>query len=582
MFTTLTKEQTAEDNVTTSHGLLLKGGFVRQSSSGIYSMLPLGLRTLEKIENIIDEELKSIGSQKLALPVLLSAENWKKSGRWNASKGEFFRLKDRRDTDMLLSPTHEEEITQLVAAELKSSKQLPMRLYQIGRKYRDEFRPRAGLLRGREFVMKDLYTFDASVEDAYISYDLVAKAYQNIFQRIGVPFVVAEADSGNMGGSKSHEYHLISPAGEDTLLTCSSCGYTANEELAIGKLPENNDNEVNNVIIDMNDTTTTNNQASTTQLQFTAFNKEGDSLHNGKATIVTLPGRSVNHIKIEKELRRYLEEQNMMPNDGILDLKSTLDINQQQEEQVLSNHVFIDDSVKSYSLSSSSGGQLIMHGPDHFRTASAGDTCASCSNNNNNNNSSENKKKNALTTVKAIEVGHTFYLGTKYSKTLGCEFLPSDRQKNKQKQAAEMGCYGIGISRMVATAAEVCHDDRGIVWPDTIAPYRICIVPTSNNNKELNRLAETIYDTLEDVTLFKVKNRGLFTNDIVIDDRKQMFGSKMTDAELIGYPFIIVLGKNALEEGIVEVNQRVQGEPNIKNKVPIDQLGQWLFERQII
>ena len=374
--------------------------------------------------------------------------------------------------------------------------------------------------------------------------------------------------------------YYICLAGEDTLLTCSSCGYTANEELAIGKLPENKDNKANNVTININDTTTTNDQASTRQLKFTAFDKEGESLHTGKAIIVTSPGRSINHIKIEKELRRYLEEQNIMPNDGMLDLTTASeDVNgaNQPEQQPLPNHVFIDDSVESYSLSSSSGGQLIMHGPDHFRTASAGDTCAAC----NSNNSNENNV-NALTTVKAIEVGHTFYLGTKYSKTLGCEFLPTDRQHNKQKQPAEMGCYGIGISRMVATAAEVCHDDRGIVWPGTISPYRVCIVPTSNNNKDLNKLAETIYDTLEDVTLFKVKNRGLFVNDVVIDDRKQMFGAKMADAELIGYPFIVVLGKKALEEGMAEVNQRVQGEPNIKNKVPIDQLGQWLFERQVI
>ncbi|KAI9251781.1 hypothetical protein BDA99DRAFT_548422 [Phascolomyces articulosus] len=428
--------------------------------------------------------------------------------------------------------------------------------------------------------MKDLYTFDASVKEAYTSYDLVAKAYQNIFQRIGVPFVVAEADSGNMGGSKSHEYHLISPAGEDTLLTCSSCGYTANEELAIGKLSENN--KTNNVTINIHDNTnhTSNDNATITQFDFTAFDKEGQLLHNGKATTVTSPGRSINHIKVEKTLRQYLEEQNMMPNDGMLDImaiqtKSDNDTIVSKQQQPESNHVFIDDSVQSYTISSTalSGGQLVMHGPDHFRTASAGDTCASCSDNNN---------KNALTTVKAIEVGHTFYLGTKYSKTLGCEFLPTDRQQKQQKQPAEMGCYGIGISRMVATAAEVCHDDRGIVWPGTIAPYRVCIVPTSNNNKELLHLADTIYDTLEDVTLYHVKNRGLFVDDVLIDDRKQMFGAKMADAELIGYPFIVVLGKNALESGMVEVNQRVQGEPNIKHKVPIDELGQWLYERQAI
>ncbi|KAI8140267.1 hypothetical protein BJV82DRAFT_520391 [Fennellomyces sp. T-0311] len=557
MFTTLTKEQAAEESVSTSHGLLLKGGFVRQSSSGIYSMLPLGLRTLEKIEAIIDQELKAIGSQKLSLPLLLSAENWKKSGRWNASKGEFFRLKDRRDIDMLLSPTHEEEITQVVAAELKSDKQLPMRLYQIGRKYRDEFRPRAGLLRGREFVMKDLYTFDASVEDAYVSYDLVAGAYQKIFQRIGIPFVVAEADSGNMGGSKSHEYHLISPAGEDTLLTCANCGYTANEELAVGKIPDITLPEM--LDININDSVSWNNDSDVdlTFLGFRAYDKEGNKLQNGNAAIITGKDRRINQVKVEKTLRQYLEGQAILPNDGMLELSAN-------EEERSPWHVFIDASVRTVSIA---GTDVHVHGPDHFRTAAAGDTCASCN-------------TQSLSSVKAIEVGHTFYLGTKYSSVLGCDFLASDRHK-QQKQPAEMGCYGIGISRLVATAAEVCHDDRGIVWPGSIAPYRVCIVPTQNNNTDLLRLAESIYDSLEDVK-YAVKGKGLFYDNVVIDDRKQMFGAKMADAELTGYPFIIVLGKNAIQSGQVEVNQRVQGQPNAKHKIPIDQLGQWLFERQAI
>ncbi|KAI9319853.1 hypothetical protein BX666DRAFT_1852745 [Dichotomocladium elegans] len=577
MFTTLTKEQQSAEENSRSHALLLKGGFVRQSASGIYSMLPLGLRTLGKIEAIIDQELHAIGSQKLALPVLLSAENWKKTGRWNASKGEFFRLKDRRDADMLLSPTHEEEITHLVAQELKSSKQLPIRLYQIGRKYRDEFRPRAGLLRGREFVMKDLYTFDESVDAAYASYDLVARAYRNIFERIGVPFVVAEADTGNMGGSKSHEYHLISPVGEDTLLTCSSCGYTANEELAVGKLPQGTTAHESTIESSSNDVgkalgLSSRMPAHLSLFRYASLNREGAKVHEGYAAVAVQHGRSVNTLKVEKSLISHLEKSDLLPEGGVLDFTSTETLSSPSQ---LPDHVFIDDSVASLVplVAEREDAAVVVHGPDHFRVTEAGDHCASC------------EESRPLTTVKAIEVAHAFYLGTRYSAALNCNFFP-EKASSKSTSApvpAEMGCYGIGISRLVATAAEVCHDDRGIVWPGSIAPYRVCIVPTSNNNAELLGLAEKIYDQLEDA-VFKVRGRGtsVFYDDVVIDDRKQMFGAKMADAELIGYPFIVVLGKHALESGVVEVNQRIKGEPNLKTKVPVEKLGAWLFERQML
>ncbi|CDS08335.1 hypothetical protein LRAMOSA02283 [Lichtheimia ramosa] len=570
MFMTMTKEQQSADEASTSHGLLLKGGFIRQSASGIYSMLPLGLRMLNKIENIIDQELGAIGSQKLALPLLLSAENWKKTGRWNASKGEFFRLKDRRETEMLLSPTHEEEITQLVANELKSSKQLPIRLYQIGRKYRDEFRPRAGLLRGREFVMKDLYTFDESVEAAYHSYDLVANAYQRIFHRIGVPFVVAEADTGNMGGSKSHEYHLISPAGEDTLLSCSNCGYTANEELAVGKLDDSIKNDTTTVAAAKENQVckalglVPKTPVTHSLLRFASLDKEGMPVHQGTAVVLARQGRTINMLKVEKTLTTHLQEQQLFTDGGMIDMTMTETI----PSPSTPFHLFIDDSIDSLPHVPD---HVITHGPDHFRTTEAGDLCASC-----------HHESSKLTTVKAIEVGHTFYLGTKYSSALGCTFLPEKR--GASPKPAEMGCFGIGISRLVATAAEVCHDDRGIVWPSSIAPYRVCIVPTSNNNAQLLSMAESIYDQLENDMNWRVKGHAgsVFYDDVVIDDRKQMFGAKMADAELIGYPFIVVLGKHALETGVVEVNQRIKGQANIKTKVPVDELGSWLFERQML
>ncbi|RUS22921.1 hypothetical protein BC937DRAFT_94918, partial [Endogone sp. FLAS-F59071] len=239
MFVPTSKENFLSSNLNSvaSHQLMLRAGFIRQSASGVYSLLPFALRTLEKLERIIEEEMRAIDAQKLSLPILLSSEAWKQTGRWESSGGELFRLKDRKHADFLLAPTHEEEITQLVANEVTSHRQLPLRLYQIGRKYRDEMRPRSGLLRGREFVMKDLYTFDATEEEAASTYEDVRRAYTRIFKRIGVPFAVADADTGNIGGTKSHEYHFTSQVGEDSLLVCPECGYTANEERARGTIP---------------------------------------------------------------------------------------------------------------------------------------------------------------------------------------------------------------------------------------------------------------------------------------------------------------------------------------------------------
>ncbi|KAF7723352.1 hypothetical protein EC973_002100 [Apophysomyces ossiformis] len=542
-----------------------------KSSSGIYSLLPLGLRTVEKLERIIDEEMTAIGCQKLSLPTLLPPENWKKTGRWSGAKGEFFRLKDRKDSEMLLAPTHEEEITNLVASELRSSKQLPIRLYQIGRKYRDELRPRAGLLRGREFVMKDLYTFDASVEDAFTTYNDVSNAYSKIFLRIGVPFVVAEADSGNIGGSRSHEYHLLSNVGEDTLLTCSGCGYTANEELAVGHVPQLPSADISpkqalTTVADNTCDTLGLSRNHRSAVQFTFFdylgtNKEGNAHIRGIAAAVTPKGRTTNVLKVQAELRKHLMKKQSMTDSDTLDMKVC---NKPVEE--LPNHVFVDNAVAPLCETLSPNERFWLHEPNHFRIAEAGDLCASCSGHH-------------LTSVKAIEVGHTFYLGTKYSSALQCDFKPSNPKADKVP--AEMGCYGIGITRLLAAVAEASFDDRGIVWPRSIAPYRVCIVTTDDKNPELQQLADTIYDKLENLS--DTRRRGLsrtpFYDNVVIDDRRSGFGSKMKDAELIGYPLIVVLGPKALSRGVIELHERIKGEQNKRAEVSVENLENWVLQR---
>ncbi|KAI8393414.1 uncharacterized protein BYT42DRAFT_524445 [Radiomyces spectabilis] len=581
-FVPLTKDKAllSTADAASSHTLLLKAGFLRQSSSGIYSLLPLGLRVIEKISRIIDEEMQAIGGQKLALPLLLSSESWKTTGRWDTSKGEFFRLQDRKETDLLLAPTHEEEITRLVAGELKSFKQLPIRLYQIGRKYRDELRPRAGLLRGREFIMKDLYSFDVSVEDAYATYDQLAGAYRKIFDRVGVPFLVAEADSGNIGGSKSHEYHLLSPVGEDTLLTCSHCGYTANQELAVGKLPGPTPSITNeNSSVTEKHTNGTMRSAVLDALNITAdkqsalqlsYFKYDDAASGARiAAVMTLKGRDVNILKVQAALSQYLKAGKLVEETASIDLQplSEQKVNAGIAEDNASVHVFLDDAVApSFPIEPSSSANMVLHSPSHFRLAEAGDQCAVC-----------DHDGHHLDSVKAIEVGHTFYLGTKYSDPLKCQV----RSPNNAKSLipVEMGCYGIGVSRLVASVAQICHDDRGVVWPKSLAPYRVCILATDDRNEAFQTIANKIYDGLEMIVDPASRPvQSLFGDDIVIDDRKGGFGSKMKDAELIGYPWIIVIGQKALSEGIVEIHERIQGQPNRKTHVPLDTVENWLVE----
>lgn len=467
-------------------------------------------------------------------------------------------MKDRKEADLLLSPTHEEEITQLVASELRSSKQLPIRLYQIGRKFRDELRPRAGLLRGREFIMKDLYSFDSSVEDAYKAYDDVAGAYKNIFDRIGVPFVVAEADSGNIGGSKSHEYHLISSVGEDTLLTCSDCGYTANEELAIGKLPVNmiSSNEpvntrsdiVTKSLMDRLNLTT---PIESTVVSYSGLNNTEDGLTQGLAAIFTPRGRSVNILKVQTQLSKYLKKEQLLSEKANMDM-DTLPrekIDKIQPDDIPHLHLFLDNALDLTVMTSD---KVTVHTPDHFRLAQEGDHCATCKDHD-----------SVLSSVKAIECAHTFYLGTKYSSVLDCTF----REGNKPKMIpAEMGCYGIGVTRVLAAVAEAKYDEKGIAWPSSLAPYSICIVPTDDRKQEFKDIANQLYDELS------VK----FNDDVVIDDRRSGFGAKMKDAELIGYPYTIVVGSKSVEEGQVELNERIQGQDSKKTIVSIKDLNVFL------
>ncbi|CAG8527983.1 14724_t:CDS:2 [Cetraspora pellucida] len=418
------EESTTENNVAAKgkgHQLMIRAGLIRQSSSGVYSLLPFALRSLEKIEKIIDQEMRNIGAQKLSLPVLLSANMWKKTGRWNTTGSELFKLKDRKASDFCLAPTHEEEITQLIASDVFSYRQLPLRLYQTGKKFRDEMRPRAGLLRGREFIMKDLYTFDVTEEAALKTYEEVNEAYKKIFTRIGLPFVIAEADTGNIGGTKSHEFHFLSPAGEDLILSCIRCGYTSNEECV-------------------------------------------HKIHN----------RDIHNVKV---------------NDGC--------------PVCYKNSITSHDSVNFHPLTSN----------------------------------------------RAIEVGHTFLLGTKYSEPLKATFAPENPRYKGELLSIQMGCYGIGISRIIAAVVESSHDSKGIIWPSSIAPYRVCIIP-SGDEPEITKKTRSLYD-------FLTSECDGLNEEVLIDDRMNLsFGYRMKDAELLGYPWLMIIGKKFLESEKIEIHER--------------------------
>jgi prolyl-tRNA synthetase len=455
---------------------------------------------------------------------------------------------------LLLAPTHEEEITQLVGAQLQSPKQLPIRLYQIGRKYRDELRPRAGLLRGREFIMKDLYSFDATQQEAYVAYDQVAQAYRKIFEKMGVPFVVAEADSGNIGGSKSHEYHLISPVGEDTLLTCDSCGYTANEELAVGKLDQlYKDN--NTALTDL---MSLRNNINTTVVSYKATNATEDGIVEGLAAVFTPPHRDANILKVQTQLSKYLKHQNYMSERATMDMDIIPQgkVNAMDPTSISHLHAFVDDALE---LNLQPSEQLTIHPQDHFRIAKEGDYCVSC----------KHEENNRLNSVKAIECGHTFYLGTKYSSVLDCGFR--ENGKKGEKVPAEMGCYGIGITRLLAAVAEARYDAKGIAWPKSLAPYNICIVPTDDRKQEFKNITNQIYDHLGES----------FKGDVVIDDRRSGFGAKMKDAELIGYPYTIIVGPKSVqqEQPQIEIHQRMQHEDSKKVTIELKDLQHEMFIR---
>ena len=527
-----------------SHQLMLRAGLIRKLASGVYGYLPLGLKVLNNVEKIIRDGMNNHDAQELLMSALLPKEMFEVSGRWEVFGPEMFRLKDRGDRDFCLGPTHEEIFTDTVKANIRSYKQLPVTLYQIQTKYRDERRPRFGVIRSREFIMKDAYSFDRDEAGLDVSYKNMYDAYKEIFDKMELNYLIVDADSGAMGGSGSQEFMVKSDIGEDTIAYCEKCGYCANEEKAIC-IPANDKSDI--PMADMKKVHTPNagtiedvtNFLGKTPQDFakTIIYKADDKF----VAVMVRGDREVNDTKVVNALGGAIEF-DLAPLDDLMRITNAkagfagpvnLDID-----------VFVDNEVANMTNMIVGANETDYHienvniGRDFnptivgdFRNIEEGDLCPIC-------------KNEKIKTCRGIEVGHIFKLGTKYSKSMECTFL----DENGKEQVPIMGCYGIGVSRCLAAIIEQNCDENGIIWPMSVAPYQAIVVPVNVKDETQNAIAEEIYKELT--------AKGIET---IIDDRNERAGVKFNDAELIGIPLRITVGKKA-GDGIVEFKERKSGE----------------------
>ncbi|MBO8127578.1 MAG: proline--tRNA ligase [Peptococcaceae bacterium] len=541
----VTLRETPAEAEVVSHQLLVRAGFIRKAAAGIYTILPLGQRVLKKIIAIVREEMDRQGGQELLMPIMQPAELWMKSGRWDVYGPELFRLKDRHGRDFCLGPTHEEIITELVRNEVRSYKQMPLLLYHIGNKYRDEIRPRFGLMRGREFIMKDLYSFDIDEAGLEISYQKMHEAYSRVFSRCGLEFRPVEADSGPIGGNVSHEFMVFADAGEATVVYCDNpeCGYAANVEKAISKRKDNPADEQPQPLEEVSTPGMRTIEEVSSFLGVAPERLIKTVLYRTEKGIVAAlvrGDRDINEVKLQNVLgtvhleladEATIEQVTGAPVGfaGPVGLDG-VDLVVDEEVTDLVNGVTGANRKDAHYINVNPGRDFV---PDHvtdIRLVGAGETCAYCG--------------GTLVATRGIEVGQIFKLGTKYSKAMGATFLDA----NGEEKPIIMGCYGIGITRTMAAAVEQNHDDYGIIWPASLAPFHVVIVPVNIKDKTQAALAEQVYRLLE--------NKGFET---LLDDRRERPGVKFNDADLIGYPVRITVGKKA-PEGLVEVRHRRTGE----------------------
>lgn len=537
------REVPAEAEVV-SHQLMLRAGFMRKAAGGIYTYLPLAWRVLKKIERIVREEMDAKGSQELLMPIVQPAEIWQKSGRWDVYGAEMFRLQDRHNRCFCLGPTHEEMVTTLIRGDVRSYRQLPLSVYQIQNKYRDERRPRFGLMRGREFIMKDAYSFDRDEAGLDKSYQDMYDAYTNIFTRCGLNFRPVEADSGAIGGSGSHEFMVIADSGEAEIVFCTSCDYAANVEKAeLFPLEAQEEAMLTKEEVVTPDCKTIADVCAYLKLpvdhsvKAVAYNSE-----KGLILCFVRGDHEVNEIKVINtcgviDLEMATEEQlaaagtvgGYMGPVGIDNKKVIVVV----DATVMKMHNVCCGANKEgyHFINVNPGRDFTPTYVADIRLIQEGDPCPHCG--------------GEVSKARGIEVGQVFKLFTKYSSALKATYL----DENGKEQPMVMGCYGVGVSRTMAAAIEQNYDDNGIIWPIEIAPYHVLVVPVNTKDEASAAKAEEIY--------MQLKKVGLET---VIDDRKERPGVKFKDADLIGYPLRVVVGPKTLTEGKLEVKIRKTGE----------------------
>lgn len=569
-----------------SHRLMMRAGMIRRLAAGIYNYLPLGYRVLRKIENIIREEMERAGAQEVLLPMVLPAELWKETGRWEEYGKELLRLKDRNEREFCLGPTHEEVVTDLIRREVKSYRQLPINIYQIQTKFRDEIRPRFGLMRGREFIMKDAYSFDMDEAGAEISYRKMYEAYMNIFRRCGLVFKPVEAETGLIGGSFSHEFMVLAKTGEEAIASCDTCDYAANMEKAEARVAagfslrsqtedrspkspppfpspfegEGNGGGAERRLLPLEvgtDLQVCPSEAQPLEKRVTPGKK---SVEDVAAFLGVTPQKLVKTLIVrggDRVVAALLRGDHELHETKLAKFLSSSDVQLLTTAEVedvtgapsgfsgpvglKGLPVIADLSIRNMVNFVVGGNERDVHftnvnlfrdfSPDQFidiRKVKEGDGCPRCD-------------AGKLIIVRGIEVGHTFKLGTKYSEAMGATYL----DEHGRPQYIIMGCYGIGVGRTMAAAMEQHHDKDGIIWPSSIAPFRVTIIPVNMESEKVSDVSETIHKGFEE--------KGV---EVLLDDRDERAGVKFKDADLIGIPYQVIVGDRGVKRGIVEIKNR--------------------------
>ncbi|MFZ5593071.1 MAG: proline--tRNA ligase [Pseudomonadota bacterium] len=536
-----TVKETPADAEVISHQLMLRAGMIRKLAAGLYTWLPLGLRVLRKVEGIVREEMDRAGAQEVLMPAVQPAELWQESGRWEQYGPELLRLKDRHDRDFCFGPTHEEVITDLIRREIRSYKQLPSNFYQIQTKFRDEVRPRFGVMRAREFIMKDAYSFHLDQASLQETYDLMYRTYSRIFARLGLQFRAVEADTGSIGGRYSHEFHVLADSGEDAIAFCDGCDYAANVELAGSRLPapaHEPSREKKRVATP--DIRTVDEQAQMLGIDFDRIVKSVVVIADGKPAVCFLMGGDeLNTIKAARALGatdiRLAEAGEVLSATGAppgfvgpLNLPADLTVMVDKQAAQARNFSSGANEAGFHWIDLNWGIDAALPQVADLRTVRAGEQCPRC--------------EGRLSIRRGIEVGHIFQLGDKYSKALNATCL----DETGRSIVMTMGCYGIGVSRIVAAAIEQNYDAQGIIWPDAIAPFQVALLPMNmHKSQRVRDAAETLYGELQAAGI-----------DVLFDDRRERAGVMFADMELIGIPHRLVLGERGLDEGIIEYKGR--------------------------